>query len=144
MDPKYFTYGIIAALIIVVSLISIYFGKEMLKATKENNEYTVNTTGTLEFVIVHVKWCPYSKQALEIWNLVTPNFNGLETPDGKKITFKEIDDDESTATPLLHNKKIEAYPTIYCEIDKEKQIEFKSKCTNKTLTSFIKDLKENN
>ena len=141
---KYIQYGLIAASIIVTVLIAIHFGLKAMNSTKENNEYKYGGN-ELIFTIYHVTWCPYCKQALPIWNKIKEEYHNTETLSGKQITFTEVDCTEmSDKEPVVNGSVIEAFPTIYFNNNIDEQTEFKSKCTLKTLGTFVTDmLKEN-
>lgn len=143
MDTKYIIYALIASAIILVCVISIYYGLQAMKKSKENNEYSYGNGGEVIITIYYVDWCPYSKKAIEVWNLVTPNFKNSITENGQEMIFNKVDCEESGNTePIVNGKVIDAYPTIYCNIGKDKpQIEFKSKCTDRTLRKFLQDIK---
>ena len=144
MDTKYIIYGLIASAIVAVCIVSIYYGVKAMKKLKENNEYSYGKGGEVIVTIYYVDWCPYSKKALEVWNVVTPNFEKSITKNGKNMTFNKIDCETLPETePIVNGKLIEAYPTIYCNIGNDKpQIEFKSKCTDRTLRKFLEDIKK--
>jgi len=146
MNNKYILYGLIASAIIVTCIVSVYYGVQAMKKVKENNEYSYGNGSEVIITITlyYVDWCPYSKKALEIWNIVTPNFETSITKNGKNFKFNTVDCEEPGNTdPIVNGKTIEAYPTIYCNIGKDKpQIEFKSKCTDRTLRKFLEDIKK--
>lgn len=147
MDTKYIIYGLIASAIIVTCVVSVYYGVQAMKKVKENNEYSYGREGEIIITIYHVTWCPYSKKALEVWRVIINEYNNSTTKNGKVIIFKDVNCEElsDTEQPVVNGKPIEAYPTIYCNIGKDKpQIEFKSKCTNITLRKFIEDIKSDN
>ncbi len=143
MDTQYIIYALIASAIILVCVISIYYGVQAMKKLKENNEYSYGKGGDVIITIYYVDWCPYSKKALEVWGVVKDSFNNSTTNGGKKLILKEEDCEKLHDTePIVNGKVIEAYPTIYCNIGNDKpQIEFKSKCTDRTLRKFLQDIK---
>ena len=144
MDRKYIIYALIASAIILVCVISIYYGVQAMKKVKENNEYSYGKGGEVIVTIYYVDWCPYSKKALEVWESVKDEYRDSFTENGKKIKLEEKDcEDDSNADIIVNGKAIEAYPTIYCNIGNDKpQIEFKSKCTDRTLRKFLQDIKK--
>lgn len=145
MNTKYILYGLIASAIIVTCIVSVYYGVQAMKKVKENNEYSYGREGEIIITLYHVTWCPYSKKALEVWKVITNEYDNLTTTNGKVIIFKDVncEDFSDTEQPVVNGKTIEAYPTIYCNIGKDKpQIEFRSKCTNRTLRKFIEDIKK--
>jgi len=144
MNTKYIVYGLIASAIILVCIISIYYGTQAMKKLKENNEYSYGKGGEVMITIYYVDWCPYSKKALEVWNSVYPDFENITTENGKEMKFNKVDCEKLPNTePVVNGKVIEAYPTIYCNIGNDKpQIEFKTKCTNRTLRKFFEDIKK--
>ncbi len=143
MDTKYIIYALIASAIILVCVISIYYGVQAMKKLKENNEYSYGKGGEVIVTIYYVDWCPYSKKALEVWEVVKSSYDKSTTKGGKKLILKEEDCEKLPDNePIVNGKVIEAYPTIYCNIGKDKpQIEFKSKCTDRTLRKFLEDIK---
>ena len=146
MNTKYILYGLIASAIIVTCIVSVYYGVQAMKKVKENNEYSYGREGEIIITLYHVTWCPYSKKALEVWKVITNEYDNLTTTNGKVIIFKDVncEDFSDTEQPVVNGKTIEAYPTIYCNIGKDKpQIEFKSKCTDRTLRKFLQDIKNN-
>jgi len=143
MDTKYIIYALIASSIILICIISIYYGVEAMKKVKENNEYSYGKGGEVIITIYHVTWCPYSKKAIEVWDNVTPSFNNIKTKNGKTMKFFKCNPEEEDTEPIVNGKEIEAYPTIYCNIGKDKpQLEFKNKCTDRTLRTFFEDIKK--
>jgi len=144
MDTKYIIYGLIASAIVAVCIVSIYYGVKAMKKLKENNEYSYGKGGEVIVTIYYVDWCPYSKKALEVWEVVKDSYNDSITENGKTLKLKEQDcENLSDKEPVVNGKLIEAYPTIYCNIGNDKpQIEFKSKCTDRTLRKFLEDIKK--
>ena len=148
MDTKYIIYSIIALAIIFVSMISVYFSVQAFKKSKVNNEYTYGDNSPIEVTIYHVTWCPYSKKALEVWNSVKDSYNNKKCESGRKLMLIACNPEEDGSTcpnPIVNGEPIEGYPTIFCNFGGDKKhLEFKSKCTDRTLRKFLEDIKKNN
>ena len=134
--------GIIVAFLLM-GAVGVYFGLREFRKRKENNEFTYKTS-ELEFVIYHVTWCPYCKQALPIWDQVEDEYKGKETNLGKNVIFKKIDCTKTDTDYVVNGKTIDSFPTIYANNFKDPAVEFMSKCTYKTLNQFVKDTIEEN
>ena len=46
------------------------YGVKSNEKIKENNEYSYGKGGEVMVTIYYVDWCPYSKKALEVWEVV--------------------------------------------------------------------------
>lgn len=147
MDTKYIIYTIIALAIIFVCIASVYYSVQAFKKLKVNNEYTYGDNSEIKVTIYYVTWCPYSKKAIEVWDIVETSYNGSKCESGRTLTLHKCDPEKEDAckNPIVNGEPIEGYPTIFCDFGGEKeQLEFKSKCTDRTLRKFLDDIKKNN
>lgn len=138
MNPKFIMYLVIITSFLLIGAVGVYFGLREFRKRKENNEYTYKTS-ELEFVMYHVTWCPYCKQALPIWDEVAEKYNVRESNSGKNIIFKKVDCTDSEKDNVVNGKVVDSFPTIYVNNFKDPQTEFVSKCTYKALDKFVKD-----
>lgn len=147
MDTKYIIYSIIALAIIIVCIVSIYYSVQAFKKSKVNNEYTYGIETDIVVTIYHVTWCPYSKKAVEVWESIESSYEGATCESGRKLVLRKCnpEEEDSCKNPIVNGEPIDAYPTIFCDLGVGKeQIEFKSKCTDRTLRKFLEDIKKNN
>jgi|TARA_B110000879_G_scaffold212736_1_gene310528 thiol-disulfide isomerase/thioredoxin len=92
----------------------------------------------------HVDWCPHCKTALPEWNAFkTANDNKLIK--NYRIKCEDVDctdESDSKVSSLVNRFNIESYPTVKMVRD-DKEIDFDSKVTQTTLTSFTKMMLDN-
>lgn len=144
MITTYIRYGLIAVGLLIITIIAVHFGLQAMNATKENNEYEYGGN-ELVFTIYHVTWCPYCKQALPIWHKIKKDYHNTKTVTGKTIILNEVDcTNMSDNEPIVNGGLIESFPTIYFNNNIDEQTEFTSKCTLKTLKTFIDDMVKEN
>ena len=86
MDTKYIIYTIIALAIIFVCIASVYYSVQAFKKLKVNNEYTYGDNSEIKVTIYYVTWCPYSKKAIEVWDIVETSYNGSKCESGRTST----------------------------------------------------------
>ena len=140
MEPKYIIYITVSFLIIGVAFLGFYFGLKQFRKRKENNEYKFNGN-EIEFVMYHVDWCPYCKQAHDPWDSVAEKYNNTTTKLGKTVKMHKIDctNEEEGNQSKVNGEVIDSFPSIFFNNFKDEQVEFKSKCTKTTLTKFVEN-----
>tara|TARA_Y100000389_G_C17436058_1_gene505596 strand:+ start:1440 stop:1874 length:435 start_codon:yes stop_codon:yes gene_type:complete len=139
MNKKHIIYLVAAIVFIGIGVWALYLGVKQFKNKQENNEF-VYTGNDVEFVLYHVLWCPYCRTTVPIWEEVTKKHKNRLTASGKTPHFRKMDcTDENTIIAEVNGKEIDAFPTIYFNNNKDKQLEFATKCTEATLDKFIED-----
>ena len=84
-----------------------------------------------------VDWCPHCKTAQPEWNSFKTQYDGVEI-DGYKINCIDVNctDENSNVKYLMNQYNIESFPTIKLLVE-DKVIDFDSKITRTSLTSFV-------
>jgi thiol-disulfide isomerase/thioredoxin len=137
--PYYFI--IISIIILIVFVVIGYYGYKRFNKQNENrfndvaNANRRNKEATVLFF--HVDWCPHCKKALPEWKSFCSQNDGKEI-NGYKIKCVDIDCTKESAdvTAAINKYNIDSYPTVKMLRD-ENVIEFDSKITSTTLTSFV-------
>lgn len=131
---------VVAILFLIVGSITFYYATRRLnQGLKENNEFV--NSDEVEFIIYHVTWCPYCKQALPIWDITASAYEGKRTLSGKKIKFKKVDctHEEEDNISHVNGKPVDSFPSIFFNDYENKFVEFKSRCTSDTLKKFVQE-----
>tara|TARA_Y100000389_G_scaffold166879_1_gene171807 strand:+ start:845 stop:1327 length:483 start_codon:yes stop_codon:yes gene_type:complete len=140
---KYITIFTIIIVFLIISYLAIqyfkanYLNKEGLKKDIANmNTRKENQIATVIFF--HVDWCPHCKTAKPEWDTFKTQLNDktINNYTIKCIEYNCTDDKDSKIQALLNKYNIESYPTVKLLKD-EQIIEFDSKITQNTLTSFV-------
>ncbi len=128
---------------IFISYLAIQYFKEkyMKKDGLMNDVANANTRNDAKEAVVrffHVDWCPHCKTALPEWNTFKSQMNNKKIHNYtiKCIEHNCTDDNDSKIQELLNTYDIQSYPTV--KLVKDEQIlDFDSKITKNTLTSFL-------
>ena len=92
-----------------------------------------------EIYFFHTSWCPYSKEAMPIWQGLKKKLNNTRI-NKHTLLFKEIDG-ESEESKIHefedeYKKKIDGFPTIMIVKD-EQVVDFEAEVNTDNLTEFI-------
>jgi hypothetical protein len=139
ISPYY--YFIVTFVIFVIFLtvgIIWYYRQNNKKDDRFKDVANINTRNKEAVVyFFHVDWCPHCKTAQPEWNAFKSQYDGTEI-NGYVIKCTDIDctEESSNVKYLMNQYKIESYPTVKLVLD-DKTIDFDSKITRTTLTSFV-------
>jgi len=128
---------------IIISYLAIQYLKQkyMKNDGLMNDVANANTRNEAKEAVVrffHVDWCPHCKTALPEWNTFKSQMNNKKIHNYtiKCIEHNCTDDNDSKIQELLNTYDIQSYPTV--KLVKDEQIlDFDSKITKNTLTSFL-------
>jgi len=103
--------------------------KDVANVNRRNKEAVV--------YLFYVDWCPHCKTAKPEWNTFKTQYDDKEI-NGHVIKCIEVDctNEDSNTKFLMNQYKIESFPTIKLVLD-DKTIDFDSKITTTSLTSFV-------
>jgi len=141
-------FWLVAALVVVLLTISIYFVYAAVKKPSyvANKEFTklggdeVNGNGngngngnskSVDVYFFHTSWCPHCKTAEPIWNNLK-----TEKPTVKGITINYIEVDCETDAATAEKFSVDGYPTIKL-VTGNSVIEYDAKPELETLKRFI-------
>ena len=139
ISPYY--YYIITIIIFVIFLtVGILWYKSQNKKSDNRFKDVANTNRRnkdANLYFFHVDWCPHCKTAQPEWDAFKNQYNGVEI-NGYIINCidKNCTEETSDIKYLMNEYKIESFPTIKLVVD-DKTIDFDSKITRTTLTSFV-------
>ena len=112
-----------------------------------NNEFIQNKNAEEEnakkayIYLFYVKWCPYSKNALEPWDKTHEKYNDTVL-NNYHIQMKKINGDTEEEQMLefektfMKDKKIDGYPSLFLVKD-DQVIEYDTDITFENLSQFI-------
>jgi len=85
----------------------------------------------------YVDWCPHCKTAKPDWNSFKTQYDNKEI-NGYLVKCIEVNctDEDSNIKYLMNQYKIESFPTVKLVLD-DKTIDFDSKITTSSLTTFV-------
>lgn len=125
--------------IIGIAIYFYYFSKPITKfhANRENVPTGEDDVKSATIMLFYVDWCPHCKTAQPEWDAFKNQYNGVEI-NGYIINCidKNCTEETSDIKYLMNEYKIESFPTIKLVVD-DKTIDFDSKITRTTLTSFV-------
>jgi len=103
--------------------------KDVANVNRRNKEAVV--------YLFYVDWCPHCKTAKPEWNTFKTQYDDKEI-NGHVIKCVEVDctNEDSNTKFLMNQYKIESFPTVKLVLD-DKTIDFDSKITTTSLTSFV-------
>ncbi len=92
-----------------------------------------------EIYFFHTEWCPYSQEAMPIWEGLKQKLNNTKI-NKHTLLFKEIDGEKNqskiTEFEQEYKKKIEGFPTIMLIKDKQ-VVDYEAEVNGDNLTEFI-------
>jgi len=92
-----------------------------------------------EIYLFHTEWCPYSQEAMPIWEGLKKKLNNTKI-NKHTILFKNIDGekDQSKLTEFEqeYKKKIDGFPTIML-IKDDQVVDYEAEVNSDNLTEFI-------
>jgi thiol-disulfide isomerase/thioredoxin len=139
ISPYY--YYIITFVIFVIFLgAGIFWYNRQKDKTVNRFEDVANVNRRNKEAVVYlfyVDWCPHCKTAKPEWNTFKSQYDGKGI-NGHVIKCVEVDctNEDSNTKFLMNQYKIESFPTVKLVMD-DKTIDFDSKITTTTLTSFV-------
>lgn len=114
------TYVLIAALIVVGIIITVYFYRTTMK-NKLDPQYVENKefvqegdSNDVQIVFFTVDWCPHCKKSLPIWKEFTEKYHG-KTIGGYTISCETYDctnNNDNIVKRTMDKYNIEGFPTI--------------------------------
>ena len=142
----YYYYIITTVVFILFLLVGFYSYNYYKNQVKDRFKDVANVNRRNKEVIVyffHVDWCPHCKKALPEWNAFMDQYDGKEV-NGYIIRCMPIDctEESSTVKTAMNKYNINSFPTVKLIRD-EKTIEFDSKITRTSLSSFVETMLNN-
>jgi hypothetical protein len=127
---------------IAVYIIYTYVKPKLDPTFVPNREFVEAEFKEVTLYIFHTTWCPHSKKALKVFELVRDEVNTKDNlTDPKTKLFFTIVDAEKEEEVMgeferTHGVKVEGYPTIFL-VSGTKVVEFDAITTKETLMEFI-------
>ena len=141
---SYFKKNMISIIILVSFLIAVclyvgyrYVHPRLNQIYHPNREFDTNETEVkkADILFFYVNWCPYSINALKLWDALSLQYNNKQYKD-TLLNFHKIDCEDESNNAIIEQHNITGYPTIKL-IKENGSVEFNANPTESSLRLFL-------